>query len=114
MKKANELPELTGLQFLIIETIGAKKMRGAELRERLKTEHNVRKTGPAFYQLMARLEEAKLVEGWYEQEVIDGQIIKQRCYRVTGLGERAHRETLGFYAQFGNKGRNYAWRTIYA
>ena len=100
MKKANELPELTGLQFLIIETIGAKRMRGAELRERLRREHKVNKTGPAFYQLMARLEEAKLVEGWYEQEVIDGQIIKQRCYRVTGLGERARRATIEFYSQF--------------
>src|SRR5882762_3394351 len=99
MKKQNELPELTGLQFLIIETIGAKRMRGAELRDRLK-EQKVHKTGPAFYQLMARLEEAKLVEGWYEQEVIDGQMIKQRCYRVTGTGERARRDTLEFYSRF--------------
>ncbi len=107
MKKQNELPELTGLQFLIMETIGARKMLGAELRERLK-ERKVHKTGPAFYQLMARLEEAKLVEGWYEQEVIDGQIIKQRCYRVTGLGERTRRATLEFYAQFSGKGMAYA------
>jgi len=108
MKKGNELPELTGLQFLIIETIGAKKMRGAELRERLKRDHKVNKTGPAFYQLMARLEEAKLVEGWYDQEVIEGQIIKQRHYRVTGLGERARRETLEFYAQFAEGRTAYA------
>ena len=107
MKKQNELPELTSLQFLIIETVGAKKMRGAELRERLK-EQRVHKTGPAFYQLMARLEEAKLVEGWYEQEVIDGQIIKQRCYRVTGTGEQARRETLNFYARFAEGRKAYA------
>jgi len=107
MKKQNELPELTRLQFLIIETIGAKRMLGAQLRERLK-EHNVHRTGPAFYQLMARLEEAELVEGWYKQEVIDGQIIKQRCYRVTGLGERARHATLEFYSQFSEKGLAYA------
>jgi hypothetical protein len=107
MKKQSEVPELTRLQFLIIETIGAKKMLGADLREQLKR-HKVRKTGPAFYQLMARLEEAKLVEGWYEQEVIEGQIIKQRRYRVTGLGEQARRETTQFYAQFAGEGMAYA------
>jgi DNA-binding PadR family transcriptional regulator len=107
MKEQNELPELTGLQFLILEAIGAKKMRGADVRERLK-EHHVHKTGPAFYQLMARLEEAKLVEGWYEQQVIDGQIIKRRCYRVTGIGERARRGTLKFYEQFVDGRKAYA------
>ena len=108
MAKKNELPALTGLQFLVIDIIGAKKLHGAEIRDQLKSEHKVNKTGPAFYQLMARLEEAKFVDGWYEQEVIDGQIIKQRCYRVTGLGERARRETLQFYSQFAEGRRAYA------
>ena len=101
MKTDNELPELTSLQFLVMEVIGAHKVRGADIRDRLKREHGVNKTGPAFYQLMARLEESKFAEGWYEQEIIDGQIIKQRFYKVTGLGERARRETLKFYSQFG-------------
>jgi len=108
MKKQPKLPELTNLQFLIIETIGAKKMRGAELRELLKNNHNVHKTGPAFYQLMARLEEAKLVEGWYDTQVIDGQLIKQKCYRVTGHGEESRRATLRFYQQFGGEGLAHA------
>ena len=108
MKKTNELPALTGLQFIVIDIIGAKKLRGAEVRDQLKREHKVSKTGPAFYQLMARLEEAKFVEGWYEQEVIDSQIIKQRCYRVTGLGERARRDTLQFYSQFAEERAAYA------
>lgn len=100
MKTGTELPPLTGLQFLVIDIIGAKKIKGAEIREQLNREHKVTKTGPAFYQLMARLEEAKFVEGWYEQEVIEGQIIKQRRYRVTGFGERARRDTLQFFSQF--------------
>jgi hypothetical protein len=57
---------------------------------------------------MARLEEAKFVEGWYEQEVIDGQIIKQRHYRVTGSGAKAYRNTQVFYAQFVGHGVAYA------
>ena len=107
-KNGTELPELTSLQFLVIDIIGAHKMRGVEIREQLKGEHKINKTGPAFYQLMARLEESKFVEGWYEQEVIDGQIIKQRCYRVTGLGERARRDTLQFYSQFAEGRAAYA------
>ncbi len=107
MKQVNKVPELTSLQFLVIEIIGPRKMRGAELRERLK-ERRVFKTGPAFYQLMARLEEAEFVEGWYDQEVVDGQIIKQRLYRVTGLGARAHRGTRNFYIGFGGKELAYA------
>ena len=99
MKRRDELPPLTALQFLILGSIGGGKMRGAEVRERLK-ENGVHKSGPAFYQVMARLEEAKMVDGWYEQEVVAGQIIKQRWYRVTGQGERAHRRTLEFYRKF--------------
>ena len=32
----------------------------------------VEKSGPAFYRLMARLEESGLVEGWYESEIAEG------------------------------------------
>jgi len=46
---------------------------------------------------MARLEEAKFVEGEYSQKIVEGQIIKERFYRVTGNGERALRQTLQFY-----------------
>jgi DNA-binding PadR family transcriptional regulator len=97
MKK---LPELSHLQVLVLECLGTQKLSGRELR-RLMAENKVKKTGPAFYQLMARLEEARFVEGEYSQKIVEGQIIKERFYRITGQGERAMRQTLEFYDNIG-------------
>src|SRR5688572_593407 len=91
------LPELTHLQFLVLDIIGSNTMKGREIREQLK-HHGMKKGGPAFYQLMARLEEAKMVKGWYTQEIIDGQIIKERSYHILGSGARAYRSTARFYS----------------
>jgi len=91
------LPELSALQFAILDLLGAGAMSGKKLRGGLKQCFDISKSGPAFYQLMARLEEAKFVEGWYEQEVIDGQIIKERNYKITGHGLRAFNGTKSFY-----------------
>ena len=38
---------------------------------------------------MARLEDAGLVAGQYEQKVVDGQIIKERRYALTPRGDAA-------------------------
>ncbi|SRR6266481_5439565 len=97
MKSNKEsLPELSHLQFAVLEVLGAAQMSGKDLRTGL-SELGLKKSGPAFYQMMARLEEAKFVEGWYRQEVIDGQIIKERKYRITGNGIRALNQTKKFY-----------------
>jgi DNA-binding PadR family transcriptional regulator len=93
-----QLPDLTHLQCLIIENLGANKLTGRELRARL-TSAGAKKSGPAFYQLMSRLEEANLVEGHYTQKIVDGQIIKERVYRVTGQGQKALAATVNFYRQ---------------
>jgi DNA-binding PadR family transcriptional regulator len=93
MKK---LPELSHLQVLVLECLGTHKRSGRELRHLL-AENKVKKTGPAFYQLMARLEEARFVEGEYSQKIVEGQIIKERSYRVTATGEKALRSTHEFY-----------------
>lgn len=93
----DNLPPLTHLQFAILNVIGASSISGKDLRKSLAQEHNVKKSGPAFYQLMARLEEAKFVEGSYKQEIIDGQIIKERNYKITGKGISAMNRTKSFY-----------------
>ena len=90
------LPELSHLQFVVLNALGANVKRGKQLRADL-AEHGIKKSGPAFYQLMARLEEASFIKGWYEQEIIDGQIIKERHYKLLGLGERALNQTMQFY-----------------
>jgi DNA-binding PadR family transcriptional regulator len=93
-----KLPILSHLQFLVLECLGTTKLPGRDLRQRL-AEKGARKSGPSFYQLMARLEEARFVEGEYSQKIVEGQIIKERAYRMTAEGERAFHETLSFYSQ---------------
>ena len=69
---------------------------GIAIRRRL-AEFGAKKSGPAFYQLMARMEDADLVEGWYEQQIVDGQIIRERHYKITRSGSRSWQGSREFY-----------------
>jgi len=91
------MPELSHLQFAVLKVLGAAERSGKDLRAGL-SEHGLKKSGPAFYQMMARLEEADFVKGSYKQEIIDGQIIKERQYKITGNGVRAFNATQQFYS----------------
>jgi DNA-binding PadR family transcriptional regulator len=93
------LPLLTHLQFLVLGLLmGCDERSGRYLREKL-AESGALKTGPAFYQLMARLEDAGFVEGRYDQKVVNGQILKERCYRITGDGVAALEDVHDFYIE---------------
>jgi DNA-binding PadR family transcriptional regulator len=95
------LPSLTHLQFLVLGALlgtGGEPRAGRELRAEL-TRYRVRRSAPAFYQMMARLEDAGWVEGFYTQQVVDSQIIKERGYRITAAGQRAWDGTRDFYVQ---------------
>jgi DNA-binding PadR family transcriptional regulator len=94
-----KIPDLSHLQMLVLESLGPQKRSGRDLRQRL-AQSGIKRSGPAFYQLMARLEEAGLVEGEYSQKIVEGQIIKERWYRVTGEGARAARHTRDFYSRW--------------
>jgi len=91
-------PEATHLQLYVLRILMDGEQSGRFVRERLADEGQP-KTGPAFYQLMARLEESGLIEGWYNQKVVEGQIIKERWYCVTAAGERVWSEAADFYAE---------------
>ncbi len=90
------VPELSHLQIAVLDALGAKELSGRELREALK-QAGVSKNGPAFYQLMARLEDSQFVRGHYDEKVIEGQRIKERRYTLTGEGEKALRSAANFY-----------------
>jgi hypothetical protein len=93
------LPDLTHLQFVVLDTLLAEgKLSGRNLRGKLE-DQGVSKTGPAFYQLMARMEDAKHVNGWYEEKIVEGQRIKERFYKITGAGEKVHDATMRFYQE---------------
>ena len=87
---------LPHLQFAVLGALSATSLTGRELRTALE-KLSVKKTGPAFYRLMARLEERGLVRGWYEQEVVDGQVLRERRYEVTTEGRSARDETAAFH-----------------
>jgi DNA-binding PadR family transcriptional regulator len=92
----DRLPAITHLQFLVLGLLLGRPQAGRDIRAELRR-HAVRRTAPAFYQMMARLEDAGLVEGWYDQKVIDGQLIKERHYRLRPAGARAWAVTRDFY-----------------
>jgi DNA-binding PadR family transcriptional regulator len=90
------IPAITHLQFLVLGMLRGAPQLGRHLRKEL-GRHGVRRSGPAFYQMMARLEEAGLVNGEYDQKVVSGQIIKERRYTLTSAGTTAWNTTRDFY-----------------
>ena len=93
------LPDLTHLQFAILDVLGPQEKSGREIRSGLE-QREVCKSGPAFYQLMARLEQANFITGRYDHKVIDGQIIRERRYHILGKGVEAWQRTRDFYLQY--------------
>jgi len=92
-------PRLTHLQFMLLGFLQQGPTCGQELRDALRSA-GVRRSGPGFYQLMSRLEDSGFVRGRYEQRIVSGQIIRQRCYELTALGGRAWRDSRDFYAKW--------------
>lgn len=90
------LPAISALQAAILDSIGAREVPGHELRERLK-KLGINKSGPAFYQAMARLEEAEFVTGRYEFEVVEDQSLRRRVYKITGNGLKALQAAVSFH-----------------
>lgn len=89
------LPRLSHLQFLVLGTLIGGERVGREVRQRLE-QFGVRRSGPSFYQLMARLEDAGFVQGRYEQEIVDGQIIRERSYKIRASGITAWKQCRDF------------------
>jgi hypothetical protein len=54
--------------------------------------------------MMATLEDAELVSGWYEQQVVDGQIIRERHYKVLANGRKAAEDSRTFYRSMAQRG----------
>lgn len=90
------LPQLTHLQFLVLSLIGPRQALGGQVRSRM-AHDGVRLTAPAFYQLMARLEDAGLVTGQYVRADGANRALRFRAYRVTGAGVTAVNQSREFY-----------------
>src|SRR5580692_7364918 len=81
-----KVPKLTHLQILVLAIATEGEQWGREFREKL-GDRGCRMSGPAFYQLMSRMEVCGLVKGKYQTKVVKGQTIKQRRYRATAEGQ---------------------------
>ncbi len=90
------LQPLSHLHFLILSTLAVGIRPGREVRAALET-FGVARTAAAFYQLMARLEGAGLVEGWYEQVIAGDQAVTERRYTLKPAGRKLVEETRRFY-----------------
>jgi DNA-binding PadR family transcriptional regulator len=93
----DKLPGITHLQFVVLGLLHGGEQAGREVREVL-VRYGVKSTTAAFYQMMARLERDRLIEGWYGQVTIGDQAVTERRYRLRPPGERLWREARAFYA----------------
>src|SRR3954468_2169743 len=94
---SKKLPAITPMQFLVLGLLREDEQPGRVLREALEA-HGVKRSAPAFYQLMARLERDRLVDGWDEQVTAGDQAVTERRYRLRPAGARRWAEARDFYA----------------
>jgi len=90
------LPDLTHLQFLILGILRSSEQSGRAIRQAIE-DYGIRRSAPAFYQLMARLERDGLVTGWYEQVKVGDQAVTERRYRATKAGAQMWERSHAFY-----------------
>jgi DNA-binding PadR family transcriptional regulator len=102
------LPTLTHLQFLVLGVLHDGEQPGRVIRQVLQA-YGVRRSGPAFYQLMARLEREHLVEGWYEQVTVGDQAVTERRYRTTKDGALRWAHAQRFYEQIARQPSRLRW-----
>ena len=92
----DQLPAVTHLQFLVLGVLLAGEQPGRGIRDAI-AGHGVRRSAPAFYQMMARLERDGLIEGWYEQITVGDQAVTERRYRIKPAGSKLWNQTRAFY-----------------
>src|SRR6187401_2745037 len=91
------IPRLTHLQFLVLGLLGEGEQPGRVLRDAI-VAYGLKRSAPAFYQLMARLERDRLVDGWYEQVTAGDQSVTERRYRLRPAGAKLWSEARDFYS----------------
>src|ERR1700719_1972156 len=91
-----ELPAITHLQFLVLGVLLSGEQSGRAIR-RIIAGYGLRRSAPAFYQMMARMERDGMVEGWYEQVMAGDQAVTERRHRATASGSKLWPRTRAFY-----------------
>ena len=100
------VPRITHLQFLILDVLLQGERSGTFIRDTL-VEQGQRQSRRAFYDLMARLEDARFVKGWYDKKNPEGFTLPPRHYKVMGEGKSAWQEACQFYLEHMNANRKF-------
>jgi len=106
--RKHRLPDLTHLQFLVLGVLHGGEQPGRVVREALAA-YGVRRTAAAFYQMMARLERDRLVDGYYGQVAVGDQMVTERRYTITAEGLKVWSETRRFYESVGVAALEHRW-----
>jgi DNA-binding PadR family transcriptional regulator len=91
-----KIPDISHLQYLALGVLMTGERPGRAIRDTI-AGFGVRRSRAAFYQFMARLERDGLVEGWYAQVEIGDQMVTERRYAITAVGQRAWAQTRSFF-----------------
>ncbi|HVT40760.1 MAG TPA: hypothetical protein VHE78_17100 [Gemmatimonadaceae bacterium] len=103
-----KLPSISHLQFLALGVLLSGEQPGRLIRDAARG-FGVRRSAAAFYQMMARIERAGLVEGWYEQITVGDQAVTERRYRITTGGRKAWAQARAFYMEVGRAADRPRW-----
>lgn len=87
---------VTHLQFFVLRSLIEKELSGVDIRSLLETVE-VKQTRAAFYQLMARLVDAQLVNQRSESATIRNQSVTQSVYSITKKGRSEVQKSVEFY-----------------
>ena len=87
------------IQCLTLASIGTEEVTGNTLRARL-LEAGIVSEGPAFYQMMKRLEADGLTVGRYAQVETSRQPVTIHCYTTTEKGRATLAAVVEFYRGF--------------
>ena len=105
---ADRMPVATHLQFLVLAVLKDGERPGREIR-RIIARYGVRRTSAAFYQMMARLERVRWVEGWYRTNRGRRPGGHRARYRLRPAGARACDEARAFYESVGLAAARKRW-----
>ncbi len=92
------MPPITPMQFMVLRILSNGECSGREIRSQL-GDKGVKMSAPSFYQNMARMEDAGLVDGHYEQKVVEGQASRERWYEITQAGLTKFEKARSFYSE---------------
>lgn len=90
------LPTITHLQAAILKQLRDSPLAGVAVRIGL-CALGIKKEGPAFYQLMARMEEAGLIDSRKTPLTVGDQRYHECHYKITAKGRKELERTEEFY-----------------